>query len=676
MSGSFTGLAITGNGTFVFANNFSVSFTLGSANGSSVGLPAWLPLQSLAVTISWPNFNQSPTNFLLTISASVNFSLGPFNFNGSVTNLVINTALLADGDFPIVSLGGFSVQVSGNLGGATITGTLIAGIVTFNESTGVIFTGTGTAPSGDVSEFYAGIMGSCVIGGEAGFTIEIGISQDGPLSIYIQATVPIPLGPSTLFLSNFSGGIEFGATFPTINITGNATDALQLRQPAFQAPGMLTASQWQAQLEQQVVTNAQAGATWATLLTNPPPMIIEAGCTLYDTNLDVFRIDGTIEISTQGQILLLGRATFGGELSIGASVYFNISQVAAGTASILFLIDVPSQSSSSPSIPPVYSIYGEVVFHYDSATQVFSITVSGAVQLNVLNALSATLNGTIVMTASASSFTLNVNATLNVTYLGIIGTVNGNLTVQNNGSGSVNVWGALLLTTNLSALQSAGIYVTGTAYFEINTDSVIHTETFANASAPLQLAPYNFSLFIQGTAAFEISGVQVFSVSGTLAVDVNSTDLTIFIQAQLTLGPPGTTLFQFDATGLLYVSFGGGGTNPGFAAMITLTEGASPLPGFTFAENFLLVVNTTEQTISYVIPTPPPTIPATPAVPTVVGPNFASTNVLATESYETTNGQGQRTLVIPDGAPPAEQLISSTGQLRRAFISLSSRGAI
>ena len=62
--------------------------------------------------------------------------------------------------------------------------------------------------------------------------------------------------------------------------------------------------------------------TWATLFTNPPPMIIVAGCTLYDTNLDCFRIDGTIEISTQGQILLLGKATFGGELSIGASVLF------------------------------------------------------------------------------------------------------------------------------------------------------------------------------------------------------------------------------------------------------------------------------------------------------------------------------------------------------------------
>src|SRR5262249_34236593 len=101
----------------------------------------------------------------------------------------------------------------------------------------------------------------------------------------------------------------------------------------------------------------------------------------------------------------------------------------------------------------------------------------------------------------------------------------------------------------------------------------------------------------------------------------------------------------FNANGLIFVD------QNGFAAKMTLIYAGGGLGGFTIGENWLLVMNTTGETITYEIPAPLSTSPPTPPVATVMGPDFHSSNVLGRISYETIIN-GHRYLIIPNGAPP------------------------
>ena len=112
-TGSFSNLAITGDGTFVPGQNFQISFSMtgGSQGSGNVGVPLWLPIQITALSAVWPNFQADPTNFNLTISASVNATLGPLTLGGSVTGLVINVHDLVTGSFLIVGLQSASITI-------------------------------------------------------------------------------------------------------------------------------------------------------------------------------------------------------------------------------------------------------------------------------------------------------------------------------------------------------------------------------------------------------------------------------------------------------------------------------------------------------------------------------------------------------------------------------------
>ncbi len=174
----------------------------------------------------------------------------------------------------------------------------------------------------------------------------------------------------------------------------------------------------------------------------------------------------------------------------------------------------------------------------------------------------------------------------------------------------------------------------------------------------LSLDPESFSLFINGVADFQIDNEVIFELSGTLTFQITTTSLSIFVQAQLLLGPDqNDPIVTFNANGLIYVQMVEDDSNPsnpiepGFAAKMALTLGAGVPSGITFGENWLLVVNTTLGTVTYTIPSPVATNPPSPPVPTVLGPDYSSSNPLALTSYETITSTGARTLVIPDGAP-------------------------
>ena len=216
-------------------------------------------------------------------------------------------------------------------------------------------------------------------GGELSFEIRIRHFPRTARSISTsRRACPFPLGPTGLFISNFRAGVEFGATFPTITIhtPPQAKDALQLRQPGFDTPDMLTPAQWESQLQGQVVTQymtdlANGGNTNGFSNLSNTPIIIQAGATVYAANPDAFRVDGDILFSTSGQFLIIGTATFGNKLSVGVKIYADLSKVFAGTATsanVEFLLEVPAESSNSITSTPIYSIYGVVTVTDTPAT--------------------------------------------------------------------------------------------------------------------------------------------------------------------------------------------------------------------------------------------------------------------------------------------------------------------
>ncbi len=663
VTGTASNFAIEGNGAFLAKPGFGVSIALGQNDAGNLSWPSWLPLQSASIALVWPNFNADPSNFVIDLSAAVQTTIAGMTVSGSVTDAVIDPSLIAAGKFGITSISALAISVSGSLFGGSVSGTLVGGVVRF-DSTGALVDGLGnlvgtTTPGVGpfTGAFYAGIEGGFNLADMAGFTIRVGLSQFGPLQVYVESNVPIPLGDTGLFISDFRGGITFGSSFPTINLSNPpvAADALQLRGAAFTTPDNLTAAQWEAQLRTQVANQVHSGQTGGFSFPTQGPFIIQAGLTLYDVNPDVFNISGDVFFDTTGNFLVIGTATIGDSFSVGVKVYANLAPLFAGQSSlnILYLTQVPAQPNSQ-NLPAIYQIYGFISF--SDINNVFKITIAGEADFNVLNGVQAEVTATVALTFTADSFNITISdgtLTIPTIQTSPLGTADGSITVEN-ANGTIEIWGGLLLTTNLTALNPEGIYSSAQVYLKLNTTDQVQTVTLSNGT--LSLDPESVSFFLNGVATFEVNSQPVFELSGTLAFQISTSNLTIFVQAQLLLGPNANSpILAFNANGLIDVEYPTAHRSGGFAAKMALTMGLNtPLPtGITFGENWLLAMNTTGRTITYTLPNPVATNPPSPPIPTVLGPDYSSTNPLALTSYETITN-GARTLVIPAGAPAGD----------------------
>ena len=354
---------------------------------------------------------------------------------------------------------------------------------------------------------------------------------------------------------------------------------------------------------------------------------------------------------------MIGTATISDSLSVGVKVFTDLSPLFAGqqSLSILFLIQVPAQPNAE-NLPPVYQIYGFITF--SDVNNVFQITIAGEADFNVLGALKAEVTATLTMTFTSDSFNITLSdgmVTIPEIQSTPLGTADASLTIQNS-NGTTQIWGGFLLTANLTALQQFGIYSSAQVFIKLNTTDQVQTVTLSNGV--LSLDPEAFSLFINGVASFEINGATIFSLSGTLTFQISAANMTLFVQAQLLLGPnPNDPILVFNANGLVDVQMEEDDSDPnniidpGFAAKISLTQGAGVPNGITFGENWLMVMNTTQGNVTFTIPQPVATNPPSPAIPTVMGPDYGSSNPLALTSYETLI-DGKHSLVIPSGSPP------------------------
>ena len=222
------------------------------------------------------------------------------------------------------------------------------------------------------------------------------------------------------------------------------------------------------QLETQVVNQYRSGVTGGFSFPSGP-FIIQAGLTLYDVNPDVFNVTGDVFFDTTGNFLVIGTATVADGFSVGVKVYANLAPLFQGqqSLSILFLVQAPAQPNPN-NTPAIYQVYGFVTFA--DMNNVFQITIAGEADFNVLNALKAEVTATLTLTFTSNSFNITLsNGMLTIPEIQStpLGQADGSLTIEN-ANGTIDIWGGLLLTANLTALNPEGIYTSAQVFVKLH----------------------------------------------------------------------------------------------------------------------------------------------------------------------------------------------------------------
>ncbi|MFM8592860.1 MAG: hypothetical protein ACKOCK_00505, partial [Chloroflexota bacterium] len=384
IGGTMKDFGVTGSGGFYTGKTFAVSLSLGAEDPSKLKLPSWLPLKNLAVGIEWRDFNNNPTNFLLTLDAEIGSiqGLSSLQFSGGVKGLKIDVGLLNKGQFPITGIDSFNISVSGKAFGGEFEGQLIAGILKLSSDyRPIASTDTTTVVSQRI--FYAGLQGGLTLPGLGKIEARVGFCEFGPLSLFISAPIPIVLDPqSGLTLSDLRGGIDFGATMTDPSVYEKNSDGDVVIDPTTNSPKIdvkesafglrslatsndassMTSAQWEENLRQQIARiSKSAGGTGVSFDDLTKNMVISAGATLYSSyaSRQTFRAEVDLKIDITGKILLTGKAIFADTMSVDAYFYANLTDVAKGSGRFLFLFDLPGQPARSKG---GISLYGMLDF--------------------------------------------------------------------------------------------------------------------------------------------------------------------------------------------------------------------------------------------------------------------------------------------------------------------------
>ena len=627
LSAQLTGLGIGGT-----ARNFAISRTgsLKALSGFGVTLntdptalrwPSWLPIRISEAGISWRNFDNDALDFKITFSASVTGlqSLRGIQVAGSVTGAVIDIGLLRQGQFPLVGLAGASVTIGGNLFGGQASGTLFLELLKVDSSNRIIATTDTTTPVAS-QVLYGGAIVSFTMAGISGFEVRFGVSERGPLNVFVSAGIPILLDPiSGLTITNLRAGVTFNSTLPSV------TDPLALRGGQFTPTGQQTSEQWRANLKLAVINQISSGQTdfWAAF---SQPMKIEGGATLYSAyaSTNVFRADIDLIISTDGKFLVTGLFTVGNAVNFRAGLYADLSQLQTGSGTILFLADFPANS-------PYITIRGRATFGFIGGNGLaasstnratgFQISLSGGIDVTALGLATVTLEGSVVLTFTPSRMEIRVSAELRLEVLGQRVSLAGSagVLILDTSSSTPQMWGALAITTNLGFLDRIGISANAAVLYRLNLTAQMRTEVLnipGRGGISVELKPLSFSFLAEGYLIYQKDGTEWFRMQGTFEMEISRQGLAVFAVGQLLLGPPSSRFLTFNFTGLLQLS------PSGVAAMLDLTL-ATQFPssfGLTLDASFYLLLNTTSQQVTFTLPDSLVQIPGGGASRTIVVP--------------------------------------------------------
>ncbi|MDC0296391.1 hypothetical protein OAK95_01935, partial [Akkermansiaceae bacterium] len=363
LTGEARQFRIMGDGSFDALDGFGVFISIGSATGESFKWPSFLPIKITQIGIQWDDIEEDPGDFVLILSAEVTEIKGAkgLTFSGSITGIKISPKLLIEGKNPIIGIEALGVSVTGNLFGGKVTATLIGGILRLDEQFNIISALDTVTPVAQ-RVFFIGMEGKFAIAGVGGFGIRFALSELGPLSVLLNADIPITIEPNSgLTISDFTASVEFFKTLPSID------DPFALRGSAFAPPGDIDVSTWLDTVRSQVATQARLIAA------NPAmngfsaafnsPLTISGSARIYSiyTSQALFNGKVFIKISTDGKFLVGGQLNFlDDNISISGKLYADLSNAANGDVTILFLADIPDQVE-------LLSIYGKLKMGFRNA---------------------------------------------------------------------------------------------------------------------------------------------------------------------------------------------------------------------------------------------------------------------------------------------------------------------
>ena len=620
-----------GSPEFVAGTDFSVTLTAPSP--SQLGLPNWLGFSITSFEITWPSFGTDPTNFSITLSASIGSIQGlpsGVQVQGTISDVIINVGELgaflsnpSSSDFPISfgPDGGIGGSVTGTMFGMGVTATFVGGIVSFNAEGGIVNGTTVVGPGqGDTaiygSGFYVGIQGSAAITGIGTVSMSLGFSSMGPLSFYLSYTgeTPLILDPeSGLAIAGFSAGVAFNQTLGTpttatdlpgimsgalLAITGSSTGSAQ----------NVDVAQWQQQLE--LATAAQYLATsGGTNLSAEytQPFLILASVTLDDAYLtpNAIQITGQMVLGINpnagpGQapvtILVEGSVILGGSSALNAANAYLYASISSSSASLMFLVNEPGSA-------PVESFGGSLTFAFTQGGNAwvsgdagspdgFTMSLSGFFEYSAPGLTGVDIQGSVKLSVASGGVTVDLSGDVNVGFLGDLGDATGEFALLYagstytdstgttssfvNNSGNLEIYGALELSTGaaFSKLENYGLMVNGAALFQVNTTG---HNVLVNLPPP-PTAP-------NGTAATP------FVIQGSVLFDMTITG-TSSAYATISYQVGGNQLFQMQGFFDLRITDDGGNLGAQmFADINSLTLGPSGATFLSFSGFGLFVIN-------------------------------------------------------------------------------------
>ncbi|HET6548786.1 MAG TPA: calcium-binding protein, partial [Solirubrobacter sp.] len=366
IGGEARNFSFTGDGSFKTKPGFGVFLNVGGTDGSAFKWPSWLPIRINSIGVQWADIQNHPADFVLSLSASVTSIQGipGLEFSGSIENVKIDVGKLLRGEFPITAIGAIAVSIKGDVFGGQLDAALLGGILRLTEGGQIIDDFDNTTP---VAEriLYVGVEGGFSFAGIGGISIRFGLSELGPLTVQLSASVPggILLEPNTgLSINDFVAGVEFFKTLPSID------DPMKLRGPEFNLPASIPADQWLMTIKQQVA------AQYLVLKSNPglngftaaftSPMTITGSAKVFSiyTSQEVFNGQVIVKFSTDGKILVVGKLNFAADnISVSGRLYADLSRISSGEATVLFLADVPDQIR-------VLTLYGRLKMGFRNAS--------------------------------------------------------------------------------------------------------------------------------------------------------------------------------------------------------------------------------------------------------------------------------------------------------------------
>ncbi|MEP7335472.1 MAG: hypothetical protein ABI717_06790, partial [Actinomycetota bacterium] len=348
ITGEARSFAFLGNGSFRAKSGFGIFLSANGAGGSGFGWMDWLPVRINSIGITWPDIEANPADFVLILSASVTeiTAIPNLEFSGAIEGIQIDVGKLLRGEFPIIGIGAFGVSVKGDLFGGKIEAELLGGLLKLDAG-GQIISDLDTVTPVAQRVFYAGLAGGFSFSGIGGFTIRLGLSELGPLSVALSVSLPTGIliyPPFGLTINDFYASVEFFKSLPSID------EPEQLRGGEFQPPNKITPEQWLTSLKSQVAAQARllkqnpGMSGFAAAFT--APMLITGSARIYTiyTSKALFNGQVVIKFSTDGKFLIAGFLNFFDDnLTISGKLYADLSRIASGNATVLFLADIPDQ---------------------------------------------------------------------------------------------------------------------------------------------------------------------------------------------------------------------------------------------------------------------------------------------------------------------------------------------